>query len=404
MYEFTRVWNLSMPTSSATWPSAHSHTSHTSHLRQTYIVVLALLVALLATACGREREPAQTDTPAGTPATPAQPTEPDPPPTAGVRADGTFRIVATTTQASDLSKILSEGVAGIEITPLMGAGIDPHLYQPTESDIRAMNEADMVIYSGLHLEGQFDTVFEALREQGTLIYTLSQPVKKAGYVIGGFVTAQYQSGTDDPHFWFDPRNWELTNADLAQTLAQLDPDNAAAYTAHAGAYNEQLRLLYAWADEGMRSVPESQRYLVTSHDAFQYFGAAFGWRMAGIQGISTEDETGVGDIQRTAQFVVEQEIPVLFVESSISPDTIEAVQAAIDAKGGTVRVGVRELYSDAMGMPGAFGGTYIGMIAENVYTILQSYQCAGAQARIPAWPDSIDIAPPEELLTVDCET
>ena len=393
-----------MPTATATWPSAHSHTSHTSHLRQTHIVVLALLVALLATACGREREPAQTEAAADTPATAAQPTEPDPSATAGVRADGTFRIVATTTQASDLSKILSEGVAGIEITPLMGAGIDPHLYQPTESDIRAMNEADMVIYSGLHLEGQFDTVFEALREQGTLIYTLSQPVKKAGYVIGGFVTAQYQSGTDDPHFWFDPRNWELTNADLAQTLAQLDPDNAAAYTAHAGAYNEQLRLLYAWADEGMRSVPESQRYLVTSHDAFQYFGAAFGWRMAGIQGISTEDETGVGDIQRTAQFVVEQEIPVLFVESSISPDTIEAVQAAIDAKGGTVRVGVRELYSDAMGMPGAFGGTYIGMIAENVYTILQSYQCAGAQARIPAWPDSIDIAPPEELLTVDCET
>ena len=390
-----------MPTASATWPSGHSHRSF---VRKTYIVVLALLVALLATACGREREPAQTDSPAGTPATAAQPTKPDPPPTAGVRADGTFRIVATTTQASDLSKILSEGVAGIEITPLMGAGIDPHLYQPTESDIRAMNEADMVIYSGLHLEGQFDTVFEALREQGTLIYTLSQPVKKAGYVIGGFVTAQSQSGTDDPHFWFDPRNWELTNADLAQTLAQLDPDNAAAYTAHAGAYNEQLRLLYAWADEGMRSVPESQRYLVTSHDAFQYFGAAFGWRMAGIQGISTEDETGVGDIQRTAQFVVEQQIPVLFVESSISPDTIEAVQAAIDAKGGTVRVGVRELYSDAMGMPGAFGGTYIGMIAENVYTILQSYQCAGAQARIPAWPDSIDIAPPEELLTVDCET
>ena len=401
MFEFTRVWNLSMPTASATWPSA---LSLRSHLRQTHIVVLALLVALLATACGREREPAQTEAAADTPATAAQPTEPDPSATAGVRADGTFRIVATTTQASDLSKILSEGVAGIEITPLMGAGIDPHLYQPTESDIRAMNEADMVIYSGLHLEGQFDTVFEALREQGTLIYTLSQPVKKAGYVIGGFVTAQSQSGTDDPHFWFDPRNWELTNADLAQTLAQLDPDNAAAYTAHAGAYNEQLRLLYAWADEGMRSVPESQRYLVTSHDAFQYFGAAFGWRMAGIQGISTEDETGVGDIQRTAQFVVEQEIPVLFVESSISPDTIEAVQAAIDAKGGTVRVGVRELYSDAMGMPGAFGGTYIGMIAENVYTILQSYQCAGAQARIPAWPDSIDIAPPEELLTVDCET
>ena len=377
---------------------------HRSHIRQTRIVVLILFVALLATACSRGRESAQAATVEDTPTAAEQQAEPDAPAPTGVRADGTFRIVATTTQASDLSRILAQGIAGIEITPLMGAGVDPHLYQPTESDIRAMNEADMVIYSGLHLEGQFDTVFEALREQGTLIYSLSQPVKKAGYVIGGFVTAQSQSGTDDPHFWFDPRNWELTNADLAQTLAQLDPDNAAAYTAHAGAYNEQLRLLYAWADEGMRSVPESQRYLVTSHDAFQYFGAAFGWRMAGIQGISTEDETGVGDIQRTAQFVVEQQIPVLFVESSISPDTIEAVQAAIDAKGGTVRVGVRELYSDAMGMPGAFGGTYIGMIAENVYTILQSYQCAGAPALIPDWPDSIDIAPPEELLTVDCGT
>ena len=150
----------------------------------------------------------------------------------------------------------------------------------------------------------------------------------------------------------------------------------------------------------MRSVPEAQRYLVTSHDAFQYFGAAFGWQMAGIQGISTEDETGVGDIQRTAQFVVDQEIPVLFVESSISPDTIEAVQAAIEAKGGAARVGVRELYSDAMGMPGTFGGSYIGMIAENVLTILQSYRCAGAPADIPDWPDAIDIAPPQELLTV----
>ena len=285
----------------------------------------------------------------------------------------------------------------------MGAGVDPHLYQPTESDIRAMNAADMVVYSGLHLEGQFDAVFAALREQGTLIYTLSKPVKDAGFVIGGFGADETQSGTDDPHFWFDPRNWEITVADLAQTLAELDPDNAAAYTARAEAYNAQLRTLFTWADEGMRSVPEAQRYLVTSHDAFQYFGAAFGWQMAGIQGISTEDETGVGDIQRTAQFVVEQNIPVLFVESSISPDTIEAVQAAIEAEGGSVRVGVRELYSDAMGMPGAFAGAYIGMIAENVYTILQSYRCAGAPADIPDWPDSIDISPPQELLTVDCE-
>lgn len=322
----------------------------------------------------------------------------------GVRPfdDGTFRIVTTTTQASDLATILTEGVAGIEMTPLMGAGVDPHLYQPTESDITAMNAADMVIYSGLHLEGQFDAVFEALKEQGVLIYSLSQPVKEAGFVIGIFDGGQEQSGTDDPHFWFDPYNWEVTTLDLAETLAALDPDNADTYRSNAAAYGSQLRALYAWADEGMRSVPDNQRFLVTSHDAFQYFGAAFGWQMAAIQGISTEDEAGVGDIQSTVQFVVEQEIPVLFVESSIPPNTIEAVQAAIIANGGKARVGVRELYSDAMGVPGTFGGTYIGMIAENVYTILQSYQCAEAQVLIPDWPHSIAPAPPEELLTVDC--
>ena len=380
------------------WPSLRPPGSH---VRQTHILTLLLFAALLVTACGRDREPAAVEAATEEPA--AEQAQSDTPTSTGVRADGTFRIVATTTQASDLSRILTDGVTGIEITPLMGAGVDPHLYQPTESDIRAMNAADMVIYSGLHLEGQFDAVFEALREQGTLIYSLSKPVKDGGFVIGGFGADQTQSGTDDPHFWFDPRNWEVTVADLAQTFAELDPDNADTFTAHADAYNEQLRLLYAWADEGMRSVPEAQRYLVTSHDAFQYFGAAFGWRMAGIQGISTEDETGVGDIQRTAQFVVEQGIPVLFVESSISPDTIEAVQAAIEAEGGAVRVGVRELYSDAMGMPGTFPGTYIGMIAANVYTILQSYNCAGAPATIPDWPDTIDTAPPEEMLTVDCE-
>ena len=364
------------------------------------IVTLSLLFTLLFTACGREKKPAHVAAAEKISATAEQQSGPE---AGGVRADGTFRIVATTTQASDLSTILSEGVADIEITPMMGAGVDPHLYQPTEFDVRAMNAADMVIYSGLHLEGQFDTVFEALHEQGTLIYSLAQPVKEGGFVIGGFTGGSSKSGTDDPHFWFDPRNWELTTADLAQTLAALDPDNADTYLTNAAAYGEQLRVLYAWADEGMRSVPEGQRYLVTSHDAFQYFGAAFGWRMAAIQGISTADEAGVGDIQGIVQFVVDQEIPVLFVESSLPPKNIEAVQAAIADNGGKTRIGVRELYSDAMGVPGTFGGTYIGMIAENVYTMLQSYRCAGARAHIPDWPDNIDIAPAGDLLTVDCD-
>ncbi len=321
----------------------------------------------------------------------------------GVRADNAgeddavFRIVATTTQAYDLAGILAQGVDGVAVTGLMGAGVDPHLYQPTEGDIRAMSRAQMVIYSGLNLEGQFDSVLTALGEQGVLVYALSEPVARGGFVIGTF--EETAGGSDDPHFWFDPRNWSLTALDLGSELAQAHPSGAARYRANAEAYAQQLDLLYQWADEGMRSVPERQRYLVTSHDAFQYFGAAFGWRMASIQGISTEDEAGVGDIQQTVDFVIENGIPVLFVESSIPPRTIEAVIEAIEAGGGTARVGVRELYSDAMGARGSFSGTYVGMIAENVYTILQSYAAAGVELAIPSWPVGLKPVPPDALLS-----
>ena len=320
----------------------------------------------------------------------------------GATDDATLRIVATTTQAYDLARIFSDGASGVQITPLMGAGVDPHLYQPTESDIAAMNAAQMVIYNGLHLEGQFDAVFAALAERGVAVYALSAPVKAAGYIIGGFDLSDTLSNVDDPHFWFDPRNWQLTALDLAERLASLDPDNAAVYRDNAAAYHDQLQLLFDWADAGLRSVDEEQRYLVTSHDAFQYFGAAFGWRMQAIQGLSTEDEAGVGDIQETVDFVIAHDIPVLFVESSVPPDTIEAVVAALDAQGQSVRVGIRELYGDAMDAPDSFGGTYIGMLATNALTIMQSYACMGADVVIPDWSDDLLPAPPDELWNADC--
>lgn len=312
-------------------------------------------------------------------------------------------IVATTTQASDAARLLTQGADHVVVTPLMGAGVDPHLYQPTESDIAAMGHADMVVYSGLHLEGQFDTVFEALGEQGLVIVAVSQPVKNMGYVIGGFDLSEELQNVDDPHFWFDPRNWELSVTHLAERLTDLDPDHADLYQANAAAYAQQLEAIFEWANEAMRTVPEGQRYLVTSHDAFQYFGGAFGWEMVSVQGLSTQDEAGVGDIQEVVNFIIDNDIPVVFVESSLPPDTVEAVIAAVEDEGATLRIGVRELYSDAMGEPGKFGGTYIGMIAENVYTILQSYQCAGVDLTIPSWPDDIDITPPQDLLNVNCD-
>lgn len=320
----------------------------------------------------------------------------------GIAQEDQLNIVATTTQANDLIHILSEGLDHIHITALMGAGVDPHLYQPTESDIAAMNRAEMVIYSGLHLEGQFDAIFKALGEQGISVYALGGPVKEAGFIIGGFDLSENLLNVDDPHFWFDPRNWAITVQDLADTLAALDPDSAAVYQAKAAAYIEELRLLYDWANAGLRSIDPAQRHLVTSHDAFQYFGAAFGWQMQAIQGLSTEDEAGVGDIQATVDFVISHEIPVLFVESSIPPDTIEAVIAAVRAQGKEARIGLRELFGDAMGAPGAFGGTYVGMLAQNALTIMQSYQCMGVAVDILDWHEDLS-PPPAELLNPDCD-
>lgn len=348
------------------------------------LTLLSLLLLLLTTACGGADD-AETDA------------------ETAVGNTNTFNIVATTTQATDLAAILTEGVDNVDITGLMGAGVDPHLYQPTEADIAAMNTADMVIYSGLFLEGQFDTVFEALRDQGVRVHALSDPVKQAGFTIGGFDLSDELTNVDDPHFWFDPRNWELTITDLGAALAEVDPDNADAYTTNAADYAAQMTLLFDWAEAGLTTIDESRRYIVTSHDAFQYFGAAFGWQMQAIQGLSTEDEAGVGDIQETVDFIIANDIPVVFVESSIPPDTIEAVIEAVQSQGGDVRIGLREMYSDAMGAPGTFGGTYIGMIAENAYTIMQSYQCAGADVTIPDWPAALEPAPPADLLNASCD-
>lgn len=310
-------------------------------------------------------------------------------------------VVATTTQAGDLVRAVTAGAQNVQVTALMGAGVDPHLYQPTESDVVAMNKAHVVVYNGLHLEGQFDSAFEALREQGVTVYALSHPVKAAGFVLDALEEREGMR-VDDPHFWFDPRNWQLSALNFAETLAQRDPTNAAIYRANAAAYAERLARLYDWASAGMRSVPAELRYLVTSHDAFQYFALAFGWRVAAVQGISTASEAGVGDIQSVVDMVLTYNIPVLFVESSVPPTTIRSVVEAVRAAGGDVRLASRELYSDAMGDPDSFGGTYIGMFAENVLTILHAYQCAGVPVTIPEWRDT-DLSLPDELLEAACD-
>ncbi len=310
-------------------------------------------------------------------------------------AQDRLKIVTTTTQATDLATVIVGDLAesAITLTPLMGAGVDPHLYQPKERDIAAMSDADVIIYMGLHLEGRFGELFESLAAQDTRIIALSQPVKDNGFTIGGFDLSAEFTNVDDPHFWFDPRNWQLSAQFLADSLSEIDPANAATYESNAADYIAQLDELYQWTLGALEAIPEQRRVLITSHDAFQYFGIAFNFQVRGLQGISTAAEAGVGDVQQLADFVVENQIPVMFVESSVPPTTIEAVKDAVRAQGGNVDVGIRPLYSDAMDSPGTFGGTYIGMIASNAITILQSFG-----EPVPTWPRNLEPAPPTELL------
>ncbi|MCU0476167.1 MAG: zinc ABC transporter substrate-binding protein [Anaerolineae bacterium] len=313
-------------------------------------------------------------------------------------APAPVEIVTTTTQASDLVRVLLAEVPAdaVTVTALMGAGVDPHLYKPTESDIAAMSRADAVIYSGLHLEGQFDAVFEALAERGVTIYAIATPVKEQGFTLGGFDLSEELVNVDDPHFWFDPRNWELSALATAEVLAELLPDHAEVITATAEAYALDLQAVYAWSLEAMATVPEDQRVLVTSHDAFNYFGDAVGWEVRGLQGLSTADEAGVADIQAVAAFVADRGIPVLFVESSVPPQALNAVREAVVANGGAVEIAPYTLYSDAMDAPETFGGTYIGMYASNVAFIVTAFGQA-----LPDWPEDLLPELPEDLLTVE---
>ncbi len=308
--------------------------------------------------------------------------------------DNKLNVVATTTQAADAVRVIAGDT--VNLTQLMGAGVDPHLYQPTESDTAAMNNADLVVYSGLNLEGKFESVLETLGERDVRVVSLGEPVQTMGFTIGGFDLSDEFQDVDDPHFWFDPRNWQISISELAQVLGEMNPAEAATYDTQAEAYNAELDLLYDWGVTALEQIPEQQRVLVTSHDAFQYFGDAFGFEVRGIQGLSTADEAGVGDIQETVTFIVDNEIPVIFVESSVPPNTVESVIEAVESQGATLQPGVRELYSDAMGAEGSFAEGYIGMLTENIVTILQSFD-----VEVPQLPDGLSTELPDDLLNPD---
>lgn len=267
-----------------------------------------------------------------------------------------IRIVATVGMVGDIVQQI--GGDRVKVTTLMGAGVDPHLYKATQRDVGLLFDAQMIFYGGLHLEGKMAELLEQLNEQKPTI-AVSEAVPAEELLV-----FEAQPEYSDPHIWFDVSMWSVAAERAAEALIAFDSDSKTDYEKRAGEYLEKLTALDEYTTAAFETIPENQRVMITSHDAFRYMGKRYGLEVTAIQGISTEAEAGAQDIQRLVDLIVTRKIPALFVESSVSPRLIQAVQAAVQDKGQTVVIG-GELFSDAMGDAGTLEGTYIGMILHN---------------------------------------
>lgn len=275
-----------------------------------------------------------------------------------------YRVVTTTGMVTDLLREVAGPRA--EITPLMGPGVDPHLYKPTRGDVKRLLEADVVVYSGLFLEGRMIDTFAQLSRKGKLVFAVTDGLDRQRLrTPPGF------QGHYDPHVWMDVSLWSECVAYAAQQLAEFDPLHADEYHHRAATYQSRLRDLDAYIRRVIDSIPAEHRVLVTAHDAFGYFGRAYGLEVHSIQGVSTESEAGVQDIVRLVDFLVARRLPALFVETSVNSKNVQAVVEGCAARGVQVRVG-ESLFSDAMGPEGDYTGTYIGMMDTNASRIARA--------------------------------
>jgi manganese/zinc/iron transport system substrate-binding protein len=248
----------------------------------------------------------------------------------------------------------------------MGSGVDPHLYKPTRNDMRKLLDADAVFYSGLVLEGRMTDTFTQLAGQGKKVVPVTAALDEAQLREPPEFAGHY-----DPHVWMDVRLWSRCAAGVGEELAKFDPAHAAEYRERAAAYRARLDELDAYVARVIGSIPESQRVLVTAHDAFGYFGQRYGLEVRSVQGVTTESEAGVQDVNRLVDFLVERKLPAIFVESSVNSKNITAVIEGCQSRGVTVAIGA-ELYSDALGEAGTYEGTYVGMIDANATRIAKA--------------------------------
>jgi len=276
-----------------------------------------------------------------------------------------YKITATVGMVTDVVRRIAGERA--EVTGIIGEGVDPHLYTPTRGDVVDLQEADVVFYNGLMLEGKMTDVLVRVATRGKPVKAVTERILENS----DYVMTERDSELHDPHVWMDAGGWMRAVPVIVETLSRFDPAGAEGYEERGNAYLERLAKLDAYAERTLGSIPEKQRILVTAHDAFNYMGRAYDIEVRGIQGLSTESEAGVRDIEQLIDLLVERAIPAVFVETSVSDQNVEALVEGARARGHEVTIG-GSLFSDAMGEPGTYRGTYIGMIDHNVTTIARA--------------------------------
>ena len=288
--------------------------------------------------------------------------------TDGSSDDGLLKVVTTTTMITDMVTII--GGDRVSVQGMMGAKVDPHSYQVTFRDTAALKKADLIFYSGHHLEGKMQDVLEKRAENKGGVFAVTDAIDKDSLLKP---QGQFE-GYYDPHLWGNPELWANCVKVVVEALSKADPDGADEYKLRADKYFDELKALHEWAKKRIAEVPEPQRVLVTSHDAFFYFGKAFNFEVRGLQGVSTNSESGLKDRADLVQFIKDRKLKMIFPESSVNAKGIKAV-----AEEAGVKVSDHELFSDAMGEPGDTvtlhgetydKGSYVGMIKHNVNTIV----------------------------------
>ena len=273
-------------------------------------------------------------------------------------------VVATTGMIADLVRTV--GGDRVRVRQLMGEGVDPHLYRATRTDIGAMLSSQIVFYNGLLLEGRLTDALVKIATSGKPVFAVTELIDE-----GALLQPAGGEGHFDPHVWMDPRVWALAVDVVREKLAQRDPAGAAVYEANAKRLRDEIQRLDAYAETLLNRTPAEQRVLVTAHDAFGYFGRRYGFEVLGVQGLSTESEAGLKQVEELVSLLVKRRIPAVFVESTIPERSVRALIAGAKAQRHEVIIG-GELYSDAMGPPGTYEGTYVGMIDHNVTTIARA--------------------------------